>query len=382
MKTDSHQAGYFRRLFLILLAIHLAGQAFFGGTARAGDAAGEDGNAVLIFSSFDGGGPEYSVTIDDPRIVACTARRDYGSDRHEYETGSSYQVCYTFSGLKPGSAQVTILASSPILDNYEMVYRADVDENLKVTLTAARSISRFELYLYSEMAPRYYSLYILQHEPYLSLEDDESYRKIAPEAVDALTRVFDAYDVASWDGFTRYSRDVLDGEGFRLDICLNDGSRVLATGDNAFPENYHEVIGRWEEILEKAYAGVPFSPGGSPWPEEDRMRMYINGAEVPVAWEENASVEALRALLPLTIPMSMYGGFEQVGPLGQSIVRDDRQTLTDAGDIVLYSGNQLVVFYGANSWAYTRLGHVNLSRTEMKELLGNGAVTITIQTEE
>ena len=113
--------------------------------------------------------------------------------------------------------------------------------------------------------------------------------------------------------------------------------------------------------------------------EEKHMKLAIGDQEVPVTWEENASVDALRELLPLTIEMSMYGGFEQVGSIGQSIVRDDRQTTTDAGDIVLYSDNQIVVFYGSNSWAYTKLGHVNLSREEMTQLLGNGNVIITIR---
>ena len=112
--------------------------------------------------------------------------------------------------------------------------------------------------------------------------------------------------------------------------------------------------------------------------EEKHMKLAIGDQEVPVTWEENATVDALKELLPLTIEMSMYGGFEQVGSIGQSIVRDDRQTATDAGDIVLYSGNQIVVFYGSNSWAYTRLGHVELSKKEMTELLGNGNVVITI----
>ena len=81
----------------------------------------------------------------------------------------------------------------------------------------------------------------------------------------------------------------------------------------------------------------------------------------------------------LTIDMSMYGGFEQVGPIGQSLPRDDRQTTTSPGDIVLYSGNQLVVFYGSNSWSYTRLGRItDLSAEELKTLLGNGDVTVTI----
>ena len=257
MKMDLPNARFFKSLFLALLIIQMAAQGFFAGTAHAEEAAEEDRNANLVFSSFDGGGFEYCITVDDPEIVAYTARRDYGSDRHEYETGSPYRVFYTFSGLKPGSTKVTILAVSPIIENYEMVYQANVDEHLKVTLTATRSVSRFELYLYSDMAPRYYSLYILQNEAYLSMEDNESYRKIDQETVDELTRIFEEYDVASWDGFSRYSRDVLDGEGFRLEIYLNDGSYILATGDNAFPENYHEVIGQWEEILKKAYTDSP-----------------------------------------------------------------------------------------------------------------------------
>ena len=112
---------------------------------------------------------------------------------------------------------------------------------------------------------------------------------------------------------------------------------------------------------------------------EDTMRLLIGETEVPVTWEENASVEALMALCPLTIQMSMYGGFEQVGSIGQSIVRDDVQTNTSFGDIVLYSGSQIVIFYGSNSWAYTRLGHVDLSQQEMRELLGGGDVAITLE---
>ena len=108
------------------------------------------------------------------------------------------------------------------------------------------------------------------------------------------------------------------------------------------------------------------------------MILKIGDTEVPVAWEENSSVAALRELLPLTIPMSMYGGFEQVGPIGQNIARDDAQYSADAGDIVLYAGNQLVIFYGSNTWAYTKLGHIDLSRQEMTDLLGQGDVSVTI----
>ena len=112
---------------------------------------------------------------------------------------------------------------------------------------------------------------------------------------------------------------------------------------------------------------------------EDSMRLLIGETEVPVTWEENASVEALKELSPITIQMSMYGGFEQVGSIGQSIVRNDKQTKTSYGDIVLYSGDQIVIFYGSNSWSYTRLGHIDLTQQEMKDLLGGGDVSIMLQ---
>ena len=115
------------------------------------------------------------------------------------------------------------------------------------------------------------------------------------------------------------------------------------------------------------------------------LQMKIGGTAVTVDWEDNESVEALKELCreeALSISMSMYGGFEQVGSLGTSLPRNDVQTRTDSGDIVLYSGSQLVVFYGSNSWAYTRLGHIaDQSKEDLTALLGGGDVTITLSVE-
>ena len=115
---------------------------------------------------------------------------------------------------------------------------------------------------------------------------------------------------------------------------------------------------------------------------ETAMTMTIGDTKVNVDWEANSSVDALKELVssgPLSIYMSMYGGFEQVGSIGQSLPREDKQTTTASGDIVLYSGNQLVVFYGSNSWAYTRLGHISdKTDAEIEALLSKGDVTITL----
>ena len=115
--------------------------------------------------------------------------------------------------------------------------------------------------------------------------------------------------------------------------------------------------------------------------EASVMQMKINDTPVAVAWEDNESVAALTELAAngLSIRMSMYGGFEQVGSIGQRLPSRDAQTTTSSGDIVLYSSNQLVVFYGSNSWAYTRLGHIiDQTPEEMRALLSKGDVTVTL----
>ena len=115
------------------------------------------------------------------------------------------------------------------------------------------------------------------------------------------------------------------------------------------------------------------------------MIMKINDTKVNVLWEANETVEALKEELlkqPIEISMSMYGGFEQVGSLGITLPSKDKQMTTSIGDIMLYTSNQIVVFYGSNSWSYTKLGKmIDLSNEEITELLSNGDVTLTLEME-
>ncbi len=118
-------------------------------------------------------------------------------------------------------------------------------------------------------------------------------------------------------------------------------------------------------------------------PVSKTLRLYINGEEMPVTWENNESAAALAELSAqgMSVEMSRYGGFEQVGSLGASLPKNDKQTTASSGDIMLYQGNQIVIFYGSNSWAYTRLGHINLSRTEMTRLLSDSDAQISLKYE-
>ena len=94
---------------------------------------------------------------------------------------------------------------------------------------------------------------------------------------------------------------------------------------------------------------------------------------------DNSSAMAFYELLekgPVTIKMTDYGNFEKVGPLGTKLPRNDTQITTQAGDIILYQGNQITIYYDTNSWNFTRLGKVDgVTQAELKNILGKGNVT-------
>ena len=94
---------------------------------------------------------------------------------------------------------------------------------------------------------------------------------------------------------------------------------------------------------------------------------------------DNSSATAFYELLkkgPLTVDMHDYGSFEKVGSLGTSLPRNDSQITTEAGDIILYQGNQITIYYDTNSWNFTRLGKVDgVTQAELKKILGKGNVT-------
>lgn len=112
------------------------------------------------------------------------------------------------------------------------------------------------------------------------------------------------------------------------------------------------------------------------------LTLKIWNTLVDVLWLDNESVKELKKLAKdgLTIEFHQYGGFEQVGSLGSTIKPNDSSITTNAGDICLYQSNQIVFFYGSNTYSYTKLGHINLSKSELVELLDDeDVVTITLK---
>ena len=116
----------------------------------------------------------------------------------------------------------------------------------------------------------------------------------------------------------------------------------------------------------------------------DHIQLTVSGKSLPVKIEDNAATKALVAALreaSITYEADDYGGFEKVGALGRSLPTSNTQISTQPGDVILYSGNQIVLFYGTNSWSYTRIGKMEYGNMdELKTFLkaGQGKISVTL----
>lgn len=111
--------------------------------------------------------------------------------------------------------------------------------------------------------------------------------------------------------------------------------------------------------------------------EETKMIVQIGDKKFTATLCDNAAVKEFIGMMkesPVTIDMRDYSGFEKVGSLGRTLSAEDKQTTTEPGDIVLYSKNQIVMFYGSNSWSYTRIGKID-DLSGWEEALGSGNIT-------
>jgi hypothetical protein len=116
--------------------------------------------------------------------------------------------------------------------------------------------------------------------------------------------------------------------------------------------------------------------------EANSMNIKIGDTVLTATLVENSSVDALKEALsesPITVDMRDYGSMEKVGSLGMDLPRNDEQITTEAGDVILFQGSALVIYYAHNTWNFTRLGKINnVTPGELREILGDGNVTVTL----
>lgn len=154
---------------------------------------------------------------------------------------------------------------------------------------------------------------------------------------------------------------------------LPDGETLSGFSDNADSLNIQQ-----ENMVQ------PDTDFGTEENIVEKMTLQIGNSTFTATLEDNAAVDAFVEMMsdaPVIIQMSDYSGFEKVGSLGTSLPADDSRTTTYAGDIVLYNENQIVIFYGSNSWSYTRIGKID-DLSGWEDALGNGDITVTFSLEQ
>lgn len=117
--------------------------------------------------------------------------------------------------------------------------------------------------------------------------------------------------------------------------------------------------------------------------EEPVLKITTGSYVLDATFENNRSAEEFKELLrqgPVTVAMEDYGGFEKVGALSTTLTRSDEQITTQPGDVILYQGNQITIYYGTNSWNFTKLATIN-DPSDLKEKLGTGTVQVTFSLE-
>lgn len=220
--------------------------------------------AILSFDSFDGGGPSFSATADDPSILSWTQKSKYHDPNHEKMNGAGFTVTFTFTGTQPGSTTLLIEERSPIAGNYDHIYAVTVAEDLSVSLVWTET------------------------------------RDLSVPAVEPVPTL------------------------------------AIEVGDKLFC----------------------------------------------AALEDNSSAEALVEKLsegPVTLELHDYGNFEKVGPLPWELPRNDETITTEPGDIILYQGSQITIYYDENTWSFTRLARIEgETRESLLEALGPSDTTITL----
>lgn len=151
----------------------------------------------------------------------------------------------------------------------------------------------------------------------------------------------------------------------RVDVETSSGETTLTDGGQSSAA---------EVVSDTALPEEPEETG------DNMIYAHIGERTLAIKPESNSSAEAFAELLAegdAAVDMHDYGGFEKVGSLGTSLPTNDENITTQPGDVILYQGNQITIYYGTNTWSFTRLGKVQgMTGEELEEVLGDAPTVI------
>ena len=161
-----------------------------------------------------------------------------------------------------------------------------------------------------------------------------------------------------------------------------------SSGISVSEKNIAELVPIGNQLTGRRFAASASKDSVKSWYDslpletEQKLILTVNGQELTAELADSTAAKELAEKLkaePISVMLNEYGGFEKVGKLPWSLTKSDESIVTGAGDIMLYQGNQMTVFYDSNTWSYTRLGHIgNVTQEALKNILGDGNVTVEL----
>lgn len=223
-------------------------------------------------------------------------------------------------------------------------------------------------------------------------DQEQNDKTVRPEIADPISSL-DGYDTVFlgypiwWGEEPRIIDTFLESYDFSektvIPFCTSGSSGISVS-----EKNIAALVPIGEQLAGKRFSASASKDEVQQWydslpltKEETEMKLNItvNGQDLTATLADSTAAKELAQKLEsgaVTVELGEYGGFEKVGALPWSLTRSDESTVTQAGDIMLYQGSQITIFYGSNSWSYTPLGHVDgLSQEELSEILGQGDVS-------
>ena len=200
-------------------------------------------------------------------------------------------------------------------------------------------------------------------------------------------------DIVSWEREKTYSRpdhDELDGASFTVTFSftgLKPGETVMTIEERSpiagnVDHNYSVNVDQNLNVSIDLLTTTDLDAFADSHPT---LVIAVNDKEFYAALEDNSSAEAFAEKLssgPIGVEMQDYGNFEKVGPLPWSLPRNDEQITTEPGDVILYQGNQITIYYDENTWNFTRLAKINdVTREELLEAFGDGDAAVAFWVE-
>lgn len=224
---------------------------------------------------------------------------------------------------------------------------------------------------------------------------EQNDKTVRPEIADPISSI-ESYDTIFlgypiwWGQEPRIIDTFLESYDFSdktiIPFCTSGSSGIETSGKNISElvsignqlEGKRFPASATKDDVKAWYDTLPLNEGN----EDMKLKISVNGTELTATLADSTAAKEFAEKLkdePVTVTLNEYGGFEKVGKLPWSLTKTDESIVTEAGDIMLYQGNQMTIFYNSNSWSYTKLGHIdNITGEELANLFGEGNITVTL----